>query len=149
MKKIFTIGFTKKNARKFFELLVNAPVRKVIDVRLNNSSQLAGFSKGEDLEFFLEKIGNIQYVHETIFAPTKELLDEYKKGKIDWKEYEKQYDCLMRKRRVSEYILEKGEAYWEGGCLLCSEDTPDNCHRRLAALEILAVYPNLDIKHLI
>lgn len=148
MSKIYTIGFTKKSAENFFKLLTDNAVKKVIDVRLNNSSQLAGFSKGEDLKFFLKSIGNIEYVHEVIFAPTKEILDDYKKGKIDWKAYETQYDMLMRKRKVDEYIEKKGKDYWKDACLLCSEELPENCHRRLASMEIMVIYPELDLKHL-
>ncbi len=148
MGKIYTIGFTKKSAEKFFGLLVDNSVKKVIDVRLNNSSQLAGFSKGDDLRYFLRAIGDIEYAHADIFAPTKEILDDYKKSKIGWNAYQLQYDILMRKRKISEYIENKGKEYWENSCLLCSEELPEQCHRRLAALEILTVFPELDIKHL-
>ena len=148
MKKIYTIGFTKKSAEKFFGLLVDNSVQKIIDVRLNNSSQLAGFTKGDDLKFFLKAIGDIGYVHADIFAPTKEILDDYKKGKIDWNTYELRYDELMQKRKVGEYIANKGTQYWENACLLCSEELPEQCHRRLAVSKILAVFPELDVKHL-
>lgn len=148
MATIYTIGFTKKSAEQFFNLLLSNSVNKVIDVRLNNSSQLAGFSKGDDLKFFLNKIGDIQYSHELVFAPTKSILDRYKKGEIDWNVYEKEYEKLMLERDVFVYIEGKGEEFWDGACLLCSEDTPQNCHRRLAALEILSIYPDMDVVHL-
>ncbi|MBQ4060370.1 MAG: DUF488 domain-containing protein [Lachnospiraceae bacterium] len=148
MSKIYTIGFTKKSAERFFDLLLSQNINKVIDVRLNNSSQLAGFSKGEDLQFFLDKIGKIQYFHELIFAPTKNILDGYKKGEMDWTTYEKEYDKIMVERDILAYIEDKGADFWNGACLLCSEDEPQNCHRRLAALEILSVYPELDVIHL-
>ena len=93
--KLFTIGFTKKTAQKFFETLKDAGVKKVIDARLNNSSQLAGFAKAKDLEYFLEAIGNIDYVRILDLAPTKEILEEYKKNGGDWEVYEKQFDLML------------------------------------------------------
>ena len=79
MITLYTIGFTKKNARKFFGLLKQAGVKKLVDIRINNSSQLAGFAKGGDLEFFMKEICNADYVHLTDLAPTKELLKDYQK----------------------------------------------------------------------
>lgn len=148
MDKIFSIGFTKKKAEIFFELLMSNDVKKLIDVRLNNSSQLAGFTKGDDLNYFLKKIAGIHYVHELIFAPTKEILDSYKKGNIDWVEYEKEYIDLMKKRNVYEYIKSKGREYWVESCLLCSEETAEKCHRRLAINTIKEIYPDLDVIHI-
>lgn len=148
MSKIYTIGFTKKSAKQFFNLLLSHNVNKVIDVRLNNSSQLAGFSKGDDLKFFLDQIGKIQYFHELIFAPTKNILVGYKKGEIDWDTYEKEYDKIMIERDIFTYIESKGKEFWNGACLLCSENEPANCHRRLATLKILSVYPEIDVIHL-
>jgi len=149
MENIFSIGFTKKSANSFFELLIKNNVNKVVDVRLNNTSQLAGFSKGDDLKYFLKKIADIDYVYEFIFAPTKEILDSYKKGLIDWNDYEKRYVKLMEDRKVKDYIIIKGENYWKSSCLLCSEEKADNCHRRLAINEILKVFPNLVPVHII
>lgn len=96
--KIFTIGFTKKNARQFFELLKVNEIDIVLDIRLNNKSQLAGFTKGEDLQYFLSEICHCDYRHCLEFAPTKEILDSYKKSLITWGEYEEQYTALMNKR---------------------------------------------------
>ncbi|MCQ2965956.1 MAG: DUF488 domain-containing protein [Alphaproteobacteria bacterium] len=149
MKKIFTIGFTKKNAETFFELLKKNNVKKVIDVRLNNSSQLAGFSKGDDLCYFLKEIAKIDYIHMLEFAPTKEILDAYKKGTIDWKTYEQKYDLLMEKRHITTYITKKGEDFWKDTCLLCSEETPECCHRRLAAKKIISIFSELVEKDII
>ena len=149
MCKIFSIGFTKKKAKKFFELLMFNKVKKLIDVRLNNSSQLAGFTKGDDLSYFLEKIAGIDYVHELVFAPTKEILDLYKKGKIDWAEYEKRYIDLMRERNVYEYIKSKEKKYWAESCLLCSEEMAEKCHRRLAINVIKEVYTDFDVVHIV
>lgn len=143
---IYTIGFTKKSAEQFFKILINNKVSKVYDVRLNNSNQLAGFSKGRDLEFFLSSIGNIDYSHEIIFAPTKEILDNYKKKNITWDEYEKLYIELLEKRDIYKYI-EENNILKEGICFLCSEPVEEECHRRLLVEYISKKY-NIQIKHL-
>lgn len=130
--KIFTIGFTKKNARQFFELLKVNEIDIVLDIRLNNKSQLAGFTKGEDLQYFLSEICHCDYRHCLEFAPTKEILDSYKKSLITWAEYEEQYTTLMNKREKHLTFLDDYAKY-ENVCLLCSEPTPEHCHRRLIA----------------
>ena len=118
--KIFTIGFTKKNARQFFELLKVNEIDIVLDIRLNNKSQLAGFTKGEDLQYFLSEICHCDYRHCLEFAPTKEILDSYKKSLITWGEYEEQYTALMNKREKHFAFLDDYAKY-ENVCLLCSE----------------------------
>lgn len=128
--KLFTIGFTKKNARQFFSLLQQGGVRKVLDTRLNNVSQLAGFTKRDDLSFFLKEVASIDYEHAEQLAPTDLMLKRYKKGEIGWDDYAVDYQALIQKRRVEN--LFKPEDL-EGVCLLCSEATPHHCHRRLAA----------------
>lgn len=130
MKKIFTIGFTKKTAKEFFGLLEKNNVAEVVDIRLNNTSQLAAFTKFPDIEFFLEKICGISYRHDTEFAPTENILSGYKKKLIDWKGYESEFAKLMKERNIDEYILET-YASVNNFCLLCSETTPEKCHRRL------------------
>src|SRR5882762_6701513 len=102
--KVFTIGFTKKTAKQFFDTLRLAGAKRVVDVRLNNVSQLAGFAKRDDLAFFLKEICGIDYVHVPDLAPTQEMLDEYKKLKGDWKTYEARFLDLMSKRRIQEAI---------------------------------------------
>ena len=82
--KLYTIGFIKKSARVFFETLLKNNIKRLVDIRLNNTSQLAGFTKREDLRYFLEAIGNIEYIHLEKFAPSKELLNAYKKKLINW-----------------------------------------------------------------
>jgi len=149
MNKIFSVGFTKKKAKYFFDLLISNNVKKVIDVRLNNSSQLAGFTKCDDLKYFLKQIADIDYVCEPIFAPTKEILDAYKKGNINWEEYEKEYIELMCKRKVYEFIQSKGKEYWQESCMLCSEETAEKCHRRLAINAIKEVYPDFSVIHIV
>jgi uncharacterized protein (DUF488 family) len=138
---LFTIGFTKKKAKVFFETLVTAKVQKVFDVRLNNISQLAGFTKKEDLQYFLKKIGNIDYEHITLLAPTQPLLDNYKKHKGEWSVYEKEYIHLLKERS---HQIRSNSYNFENSCLLCSEEKPHFCHRRLAA-EFLKEEYNLDI----
>lgn len=143
---IYTIGFTKKSAKEFFTLLKKNNISIVYDIRLNNYNQLAGFSKGKDLEFFLKEINNIGYSHEKIFAPTKEILDDYKKKRITWKEYEEMYKNLLEKRKVYTYI-EQNKIIKEGACFLCSEHIPDQCHRRLL-VDYISNRFEVNIKHL-
>lgn len=148
--KLYTIGFTKKSAQQFFEILKRNKIQKVIDIRLNNSSQLSGFSKGIDLEYFLRELCNIKYAHDIELAPTKEILSDYKKKKIDWKEYEIKFISLLNKRNLRNNIINKFNDEIDGVCLLCSEQFPDNCHRRLVAeylKEKLTDY-NIEIIHL-
>lgn len=142
---LFTIGFTKKNAEHFFETLLKAGVRQVIDTRLNNVSQLAGFTKRADLEYFLQKIGNIGYIHILDLAPTKEILDNYKKNGIDWETYEKKFLQLMTERKIEQKISPE---ILDCGCLLCSEPTPHHCHRRLVAEYLNEKWGNVKIRHL-
>ncbi|KKR03545.1 MAG: hypothetical protein UT30_C0026G0005 [Candidatus Uhrbacteria bacterium GW2011_GWF2_39_13] len=143
--KIFTIGFTKKNAEQFFTCLKKTELVRVVDVRLNNVSQLAGFTKKEDLRFFLRRICNIDYIHLPELAPTQEILDAYKKNGGDWQTYEQQFVELMTKRCV-EKILVKEQI--SGSCLLCSEATPEHCHRRLIAEYLQKSWGNIEIIHL-
>lgn len=143
--KIYTIGFTKKNASKFFELLRNSGAKKVVDVRLNNVSQLAGFAKRDDLKYFLEKICSIEYVHLPLLAPTQDMLDEYKKNGGDWGTYEARFIDLMEKRRIEREIPKEQVM---DGCLLCSEDKPHHCHRRIVAEYFKRHWGDLEISHL-
>jgi uncharacterized protein (DUF488 family) len=144
--KIFTIGFTRKSAETFFTRLKDAGVKRLIDVRLNNVSQLAGFAKKEDLRFFTRAICNIEYVHLPELAPTAEILDPYKKVKHgDWELYERQFLDLMRSRRIE--AMERN--LLDGGCLLCSEETPHHCHRRLVAEYLKEHWESVEIEHLL
>ena len=128
--KIFTIGFTRTTARDFFEKIKGSGVTKVIDVRLNNSSQLAGFAKRDDLKYFLDAICGCGYEHRPILSPTTEILDGYKNKKMGWPEYESRFRALMNARRPETAI--SAEAL-DNACLLCSEPLAHQCHRRLAA----------------
>ncbi|MEG0216058.1 MAG: DUF488 domain-containing protein [Hungatella sp.] len=134
MDKIYTIGFTKKSAEKFFDLLIRNNISIVLDIRLNNTSQLAGFSKFPDIKFFLEKIGGIDYLSDIRFAPEDWILKNYKSGKMTWDKYVIEYQELMKKRNTEEYILkEYSKMTKKNICLLCSEDRAENCHRLLVA----------------
>ncbi|NQV47534.1 MAG: DUF488 domain-containing protein [Rhodospirillaceae bacterium] len=143
---LFTIGFTKTTAENFFNRLVTADVSRVIDVRLNITSQLSGFAKGRDIAYFLKAIGEIDYLHEPLLAPTDDILTAFKKNKGEWSAYETQFLDLMDKRKIDEKL---SPDLFERGCLLCSEDKPHQCHRRLVA-EFLNDRWNMDIrvKHL-
>ena len=130
--KIYTIGFTKKSAELFFETIKSNNIQTLIDVRLNNKSQLAGFAKGTDLAYFLEKICGVDYYYEPQFAPTKELLDQWHKQSITWNEYTETYNNILESRRA-ERIFEVRYKNVGNVCFLCSEATPEDCHRRLLA----------------
>ena len=142
---LFTIGFTQKSAEQFFETLLKSGVQRVIDTRLNNVSQLAGFTKRKDLEYFLRKIGNIEYIHILDLAPTKDILDAYKKNGGDWETYEKQFRDLIAKRQIENKMSPE---ILDGGCLLCSEPKPHHCHRRLVAEYLRDKWGNVKICHL-
>lgn len=144
--KIFTIGFTKKSAEIFFTRLKNAGVSRLVDVRLNNVSQLAGFTKRDDLRFFTRAICDIDYIHIPELAPTPEILDPYKKQKNgDWDLYERQFLDLMKERKIEEKIPPE---VLDGGCLLCSEEKPHHCHRRLVAEYLRDKWANVEIEHI-
>jgi uncharacterized protein (DUF488 family) len=142
--KLFTIGFTKTSAEDFFSRLSRAHVKKLIDVRLNNVSQLAGFAKKEDLRYFTKQICGIRYEHVPELAPTQDILDDYRKSKNLWSIYEQRFLDLMARRKIEN--LDRSRL--DGGCLLCSEDKPHNCHRRLVAEYLKEKWGNLEIEHL-
>lgn len=143
--KLFTIGFTKSKAIKFFDRLERAGVRHVIDTRLNRSSQLSGFAKEDDLRFFLQRIGGIDYSVERLLAPTAEMLDAYRKKDIGWNEYARRYLDLLSSRKVEQQLAAMP---LDHSCLLCSEATPEHCHRRLAADYLSETNAGLQIIHL-
>ncbi|WP_439577210.1 DUF488 domain-containing protein [Elioraea sp.] len=143
--KLFTIGFTRKTAQKFFGLLRGSGAKRVVDVRLNNVSQLAGFAKRDDLAFFLKEVADMDYVHVPELAPTQEMLDAYKKEKGDWKQYEQRFLGLMRERKIEERLP---RSIFDGSCLLCSEDKPHHCHRRLVAEYLQQHWGDIEVKHL-
>jgi uncharacterized protein (DUF488 family) len=159
---LYTIGFTKKSAEQFFGLLRVHGVRRVIDIRLRNQTQLAGFTKKDDLAYFL-RLHKIEYVHEPLLAPTAELLDAYRGakrlssrdpepvsgpggGRIGWEEYEKRFIALLEERRIEKAI--KKSDFRKPSALLCSEPTPEQCHRRLVAEHLAKRWPGVTVHHL-
>jgi uncharacterized protein (DUF488 family) len=142
--KIFTIGFTKKSAEQFFNRLKQPGLVRVVDARLNNTSQLAGFTKKNDLEFFLHEICKLGYIHLPELAPTQEILDAYK-ASGEWSNYERQFLSLMAERRIEDQV---DKSILDGGCLLCSEATPEHCHRRLVAEYLRRKWGDVEIVHL-
>jgi uncharacterized protein (DUF488 family) len=144
--EIYTIGFTKKSAEQFFGVLRKAGIKRLVDIRLNNSSQLAGFTKQDDLAFFLKEICGAEYSHQLILAPTKEILDGYKKKKITWDEYERRFKSLLSDRKVEEKIGK--ELFGIPTVLLCSEPKPEKCHRRLVAEYLGDKWGDVRVTHL-
>lgn len=143
--KIFTIGFAQKNAEQFFKILEISKVKKVVDIRLNNESQLAGFTKKNDLKYFLKVICKIDYEYRPEFAPTKDILDDYKKKIITWTSYETKYNTLIKGRDAQSKISPEN---LDMACLLCSEPTADKCHRRLLAEYFKETFKHVLISHL-
>lgn len=144
--KVHTIGFTKKSAEAFFLALKSSGATRLVDVRLNNVSQLAGFAKRDDLRFFLREIANMDYVAIRDLAPTQEMLDRYRKENLGWAVYEREFLALMRSRKVEDTVSRDVIA---DSVLLCSEETPDRCHRRLVAEYLRTHWGDLEITHLV
>jgi uncharacterized protein (DUF488 family) len=144
---VYTIGFTQKSARRFFELLDENGVRKMLDIRLNPYGQLSGFSKKDDLAYFLERLSGIDYQHLPELAPTDDILHDYRKDK-DWSAYVARFEALMDERQIPASL---GRTVFENGpvCLLCSEATPDQCHRSLVAERLATAWGDVEIRHLV
>jgi uncharacterized protein (DUF488 family) len=143
--KVFTLGFTKKSAERFFELLRSSGARRLVDVRLDNVSQLAGFAKKGDLAYLAREICGLDYVHLPALAPSRELRDQYKQQRGGWSAYQRRFLDLMRRRKVEDTIPREVIA---DGCLLCSEEEPHHCHRRLVAEYLKERWGDVDIVHL-
>ena len=143
--RLFTIGFAGKSAQQFFEALQRAGVKRLVDIRLNNVSQLAGFTKKRDLEYFLRVIADIDYIHECDLAPTTDILDGYKKKNITWDEYERRFNELLQQRQPAQHMTRR---QFDEACLLCSEPEPQHCHRRLVAEHLLREWGHVEIQHL-
>lgn len=142
--KIFTIGFTKTTAQHFFDRLKLSGAKKLVDVRLNNVSQLSGFAKREDLKYFSNEICGMSYEHLAALAPSQEMLAEYKKMGGDWSAYERKFLQLMSERQIEKIDVDR----LDGACLLCSEDKPHHCHRRLVAEYLRDKWGGVEIEHL-
>jgi uncharacterized protein (DUF488 family) len=144
--EIYTIGFTKKTAAEFFGALKNAGVTRLIDVRLNNSSQLAGFTKRDDLRYFLREICAADYIHEPQLAPTEDIMKAYQQKQLTWDQYADRFRALLAERRVDAKL--DRELFVVPSVLLCSEPTAENCHRRLVAEYLKEKWGDVDIRHL-
>lgn len=144
--EIHTIGFTQKSARQFFDLLKAHGIRRLVDVRLSNSGQLAGFTKSTDLAYFLDEICGAEYVHQSLLAPTKELLSNYRNGKCSWAEYETIFNALLAQRRIETAI--SPSLFDIPAVMLCSEPTAEQCHRRLVAEYLQRHWDDVTIHHL-
>lgn len=144
--EIYSIGFTQKSASQFFGLLKANRIERLLDVRLNNTSQLAGFAKASDLPYFLREICQAEYEHEPLLAPTQDILDAFKKQKGDWDVYSEAYLSLIRSRKVEEKLDRAG--FERRTVLLCSEATAEHCHRRLALEYLQHCWTDVTIRHL-
>lgn len=142
---LFTIGYTKKSAEKFFEIISDNKIEIVADVRLYNSTQLAGFSKSADLQYFLKRICNCSYIALKQLAPNPSLFENYKSGKTSWAEYEKIYNKFLDTQANLDFFYAfKNKRI----CILCAENTPEHCHRKLIAGKIAKIYDDITITHL-
>ncbi|WP_114556203.1 DUF488 domain-containing protein [Bacillus sp. K6W] len=147
MIQVTTIGFSKKTLRKFVDLLKSAQVTCLVDTRLNNTSQLSGFAKRDDLQFILEELVGIKYIHCLDLAPTQDILSGFKEKRITWEEYTERYLTLLRERNIEHKIDELiGEN--QVICFLCSEHKPHNCHRSLLTQYIQGYREDIEVVHL-
>jgi uncharacterized protein (DUF488 family) len=144
--KLYTIGFTQRTAAEFFEALKRARVDRLIDVRLNNVSQLAGYTKKDDLAYFLKHIGGIGYHHELSLAPTKEMLDGYRAGGVAWDDYQPRFVAMLRERKVEKKL--DRDLFSGRPVLLCSEFSAEHCHRRIVAEYLAKKWGGMEIVHL-
>lgn len=144
--EIYTIGFTQTTAERFFGRLADARIERLLDVRLNNTSQLSGFAKAQDLPYFSGRLIGAIYEHEPLLAPTQDILDAYKKRKGDWAAYEMEFLALMERRRIHEAL--SPAAFGRRTALLCSEPEPDHCHRRLVVEFLAERWADVEIVHL-
>jgi uncharacterized protein (DUF488 family) len=145
--KLYTIGFTQKSAERFFGLLAEHGVERVVDIRLKPGGQLSGFAKQDDLAWFLERLNGASYVHLPQLAPSAEIRDDYRKDH-DWDRYVPRFEALMDERDIPN-ALDRASFEEQISCLLCSEATPEHCHRRLVAERIVRMWPDVEIVHLV
>lgn len=144
--EIYTIGFTQTTAERFFTRLANAGIKRILDVRLNNTSQLAGFAKAQDLPYLARELVGASYEHQPLLAPTQEILDAYKKRKGDWDTYEAAFLDLMNQRHIDQAL--SPDSFEQRTALLCSEATAEHCHRRLVAEYLAKRWANTNVVHL-
>jgi uncharacterized protein (DUF488 family) len=144
--KLYTVGFTKKSAKKFFGLLRASGATTLVDIRLNNVSQLAGFAKRDDLKYFLDELCGMAYAHRPDLAPTQPMLDDYKKQGTSWATYESRFLELMEHRAIEDSVPQE---LLDNAVLLCSEDKPHHCHRRLVGEYLAQHWNSITIEHLV
>ncbi len=145
--KLYTIGFTQKSARQFFSLLLENGVRRLVDIRINPHGQLSGFARQEDLPYFLKELaGGCEYLYLPMLAPTRELMTGFRENK-DWEGYVDRFEALMDERHIPA-ALDRTSFETAASCLLCSEASPEHCHRRLVAERLSRSWPGLEIVHL-
>jgi uncharacterized protein (DUF488 family) len=145
--KLYTIGFTQKSAERFFTLLAEHGVERVVDIRLRPDGQLSGFAKGRDLAWFLRRLNGCAYIHLPILAPSEEIREDYRKDH-DWERYVSRFETLMDERNIPGG-LDRAAIAEQASCLLCSEPTPERCHRRLVAERLARAWPELEVVHLV
>lgn len=144
--EIYTVGFAGKTAEAFFGTLKRAGVRRVVDIRLRPNGGLSLFARGTDLPYFLRELFGAEYIHVPLLAPTKDILSDYRKKKIEWPEYERRFLALLDEREAAAEL--DRELFSVPAALLCSEAKPDQCHRRLAAEYLRSHWPDVHVTHL-
>jgi uncharacterized protein (DUF488 family) len=144
--EIYTVGFAGKTAEAFFGTLKRAGVRRIVDIRLRPNGGLSLFARGADLPYFLRELCRAEYVHVPLLAPTKDILSDYRKKKIDWPEYERRFLALLDERKAAAEL--NRELFSVPAALLCSEAKPDQCHRRLAVEYLRSHWPGVHVTHL-
>lgn len=145
--KIYTIGFTQKSAERFFSLMRENGVKRVLDIRLRPDGQLAGFAKRDDLAYFLRNLAGCEYIHLTQLAPTDEILNDYR-ADHDWQRFLRRFETLLEERQMPDVSI-RNMLEEMPGCLLCSEASPDRCHRRVAAERMARLWPGTEVIHLV
>jgi len=143
---LYTIGFTGKSAEQFFTLVSETKASRLIDIRINRTSQLAGFAKEQDLKFFIPQLTNMEYVVREELAPTKDLLASYRRQDIAWEQFAERYEQLLRERLLQNALSLED---FSNSILLCSEKEPEKCHRTLLANILIEQFPSLEIVNLI
>lgn len=144
--RIHTIGFTRKTAEEFFALLRDVGIGRVIDVRLSNTSQLAGFSKRDDLAFFLDEILGAGYEHPPELAPSRELFRAWRREDLPWERFVDRFRGLLAERGVADRLTPAD--FDPPTVLLCSEHEPDRCHRRLIVEHLADAWGEVEAHHL-
>lgn len=145
MKKLNTMGYEKKQPKEFFDLINAHGIKRVIDIRLYNNSQLSGFTKQNNLKYFLKELLDVDYIHIPLMAPSKKIFNDHKNNGLAWKDYERRFKRLINHRKIERLIDQRDI---DGACLLCYESEATNCHRRLVAEYLQSHYSDIEIIHL-